>query len=141
MSKKKILILCTGNSARSQMAEGILRWLSRGTLEVSSAGTHPVGVNPLAIEVMREINVDISSSRSKSVSEFVNENFDTVITVCDKANESCPVFPGAPERIHFSFQDPAAVQGTPEEKKQAFRRTRDELIQRLRLFLTTRREP
>jgi arsenate reductase len=138
MAKKKVLILCTGNSARSQMAEGILRWLSRGTLEVSSAGTHPVGVNPLAIEVMREINVDISSHRSKSVSEFLDEKFDTVITVCDKANESCPVFPGAPERIHFSFEDPAAVQGTAEEKRQAFRRTRDELIQRLRLFLTTR---
>jgi arsenate reductase len=97
-----------------------------------------VGVNPLAIEAVREINVDISSHRSKSVSEFLDEKFDMVITVCDKANKSCPVFPGAPERIHFSFEDPAAVQGTAEEKMQAFRRTRDELIQRLRLFLTTR---
>lgn len=138
MRKPRVLFLCTGNSARSQMAEGILRWLSRGSLEVQSAGTHPVGVNPLAVEVMKEINLDISSHRSKSVSEFLEQKFDTVITVCDNANEACPVFPGAPERIHFSFEDPAAVQGTLEERKQAFRRTRDELIQRLRLFLNTR---
>jgi arsenate reductase len=121
------------------MAEGILRWLSRGSLEVQSAGTQPVGVNPLAVEVMKEINLDISSHRSKSVSEFLNQDFDTVITVCDNANETCPVFPGALLRIHFSIEDPAAVAGTPEVKKQAFRRVRDELMQRLRLYLNTRR--
>lgn len=134
-----MLILCTGNSARSQMAEGILRTLSQGTIEVQSAGMHPAGVHPLAVEVMREINIDISGQRSKSVAEFEQQQFDTVITVCDKAAESCPVFPGSPERIHFSFEDPAAVEGSREERLRAFRRVRDDLTERLRLFLSTRR--
>ncbi len=137
----RVLILCTGNSARSQMAEGILRTLSQGTIEVHSAGTHPAGVHPLAVEVMREINIDISGQRSKSVAEFEQHQFDTVITVCDKAAESCPVFPEAPERIHFSFEDPAAVEGSREERVRAFRRVRDDLTARLRLFLNTRRPP
>ncbi|MBI3669904.1 MAG: arsenate reductase ArsC [Acidobacteria bacterium] len=135
----RVLILCTGNSARSQMAEGILRTLSQGTIEVHSAGTHPAGVHPLAVEVMREINIDISGQRSKSVAEFEQQQFDTVITVCDKAAESCPVFPGSPERIHFSFEDPAAVEGSREERLRAFCRVRDDLTERLRLFLKTRR--
>ncbi len=135
----RVLILCTGNSARSQMAEGILRTLSQGTIEVQSAGMHPAGVHPLAVEVMREINIDISGQRSKSVAEFEQQQFDTVITVCDKAAESCPVFPGSPERIHFSFEDPAAVEGSREERLRAFRRVRDDLTERLRLFLSTRR--
>ncbi len=134
-----MLILCTGNSARSQMAEGILRTLSQRTIEVHSAGTHPVGVHPLAIEVMKEISIDISGQRSKSVTEFEQQQFDTVITVCDKAAENCPVFPGAPERIHFSFEDPAAVEGPREEKLRAFRRVRDVLTERLQAFLNTRR--
>ncbi len=138
MARQKVLVLCTGNSARSQMAEGILRWLSKGEIDVHSAGTHPTQVHPFAIAVMKELGVDISGHRSKSVDEFTSDQFDTVITVCDRANESCPVFPGAPERIHFSFEDPAAAEGTDEEKLKTFRRVRDELIQRLRLFLNTR---
>ncbi len=135
----RVLILCTGNSARSQMAEGILRTLSQGTIEVHSAGTLPAGVHPLAVEVMREINIDISGQRSKSVAEFEQQQFHTVITVCGKAAESCPVFPGSPERIHFSFEDPAAVEGSREERLCAFRCVRDDLTERLRLFLNTRR--
>jgi len=135
MPKRRILILCTGNSARSQMAEGLLRTLSAGTLEAHSAGTHPAGLNPLAVEVMREIQIDISVQRSKSVDEFAGQTFDTVITVCDNARQECPVFPGAPEMIHFSLEDPAVVEGTREQKLAAFRRTRDELTARLRLLL------
>jgi arsenate reductase len=138
MQKPRVLVLCTGNSARSQMAEGILRWLTRGEIEVHSAGTHPSQVNPLAIAAMKELGVDISGQRSKSVDEFNGQRFDVVITVCDRANESCPIFPGTPKRVHFSFEDPAAVEGTDEEKLRAFRRVRDELIQRLRLYLSTR---
>ena len=135
----RVLILCTGNSARSQMAEGILRTLSQGAIEAYSAGTHPVGMNPLAVEVMREVNIDISGQRSKSVAEFDGQQFGVLITVCDKAAESCPVFPGAPERIHFSFEDPAAMEGSREERLRVFRCVRDELTERLRLFLNTRR--
>ncbi len=136
--KPKILILCTGNSARSQMAEGILRHLAQGELDVASAGTHPSFVHPLAIQVMREAGIDISKHRSKPVEEFAGKHFDVVITVCDRAAENCPVFPGAPERIHFSLEDPAAVQGTEDWNLRAFRQTRDELFQRLGLFLSTR---
>ena len=136
MEKLRVLILCTGNSARSQMAEGILGDLSQGALEVGSAGTHPSFVHPLAIQVMREASIDISNHRSKSVEEFAGKSFEVVITVCDHANENCPVFPGA-QRIHFSFEDPAAVAGTEAQKLRAFRQTRDELFQRLRLFLST----
>ncbi len=137
--RPRILVLCTGNSARSQIVEGLLCALSQGVLEVHSAGTHPVGVNPLAIEVMKEIGIDISSQRSKSVTEFEGQRFDTVITVCDNARESCPVFQGAPERIHWSLEDPAAVQGTREEQLPSFRRVRDDLRYRLRIFVNTRR--
>ena len=135
----RVLVLCTGNAARSQMAEGILRTLSQGAIEVYSAGTHPAGMSPLAVEVMREVNIDISGQRSKSVAEFDGQEFSVVITVCDKAAERCPVFPGAPERIHFSLEDPAAVVGSREERLRVFRRVRDELTERLRLFLITRR--
>ncbi len=137
--RPRILVLCTGNSARSQIAEGLLRALSQGALEVHSAGTHPVGVNPLAIEVMKEIGIDISSQRSKPVAEFEGQRFDTVITVCDNARESCPVFQGAPERIHWSLEDPAAVQGTRGEQLRSFRRVRDDLRYRLRIFVNSRR--
>ncbi len=139
MSEKRVLILCTGNSARSQMAEGLLRHLSQNRLEVRSAGTQPSAVNPLAIEAMREIGLDISAHRSKSVAEFEGQRFDTVITVCDRAAEHCPVFAGAPERIHWSLPDPAAVNGTHEEKLAAFRNARDDLERKLRGFLQTRR--
>lgn len=137
MAKKRVLILCTGNSARSQMAEGLLRHSSESSLEVHSAGTHPSTVNPLAIEAMREIGVDISAHRSKSVTEFEGCQFDTVITVCDHAAEHCPAFPGAPERIHWSLPDPAGVIGTHQERLAAFRNVRDDLERRLRGFLQT----
>lgn len=133
----KVLVLCTGNSARSQMAEGILRRLGNGTIEVHSAGTHPSSVNPLAIEAMNEIGIDISCHRSKSVDEFAEQNFDLVITVCDNAKESCPVFLGAPERIHWSYEDPAAVEGSHNEKLAAFRCVRDELRLRFKDLLAS----
>lgn len=136
-SKARVLILCTGNSARSQIAEGLLRHLGGAKCEVFSAGTKPAGVNPLAIEVMREKGIDLSSHRSKSVAEFDGQTFATVITVCDYAAEHCPVFAGAPQRLHWSLPDPAAVPGTREERLAAFRRVRDELEKRIVLFVTS----
>lgn len=134
-TKRRVLILCTGNSARSQMAEGLLRQLGGDSHEVHSAGTQPVGVNPLAVEAMREIGIDISAQRSKSVTEFAGRRFDTVITVCDNAAERCPVFPGAPRRIHWSIADPGAAAGTREERLAAFRSARDVLKVQLLQFL------
>lgn len=136
----RVLILCTGNSARSQMAEGLLQSLSNGAIEVHSAGTNPSRVNPLAIDAMKEIGIDISGHRSKSVEEFAGQRFDVVITVCDNAKESCPIFSGAPERIHWSYPDPAAVEGSEEEKLQAFRAVRDDLQHRFRSFLASHRD-
>ena len=133
----RVLVLCTGNSARSQMAEGILRSLGRGVIEVESAGTHPSKVNPLAIEAMNEIGIDISNHRSKPVDEFAQQQFDMVITVCDRAKESCPIFLGAPERIHWSYDDPAAVEGSQCEKLVAFRRVRDDLRLRIKGLLAS----
>jgi len=125
--KKRVLILCTGNSARSQMAEGLLRHDAEERFEVESAGTKPSAVRPEAIAAMRELGVDISGHRSKSVEEFAGLKFDCVITVCDSARESCPVFFGSAKRLHKSFEDPAAVQGSEEERLAAFRRVRDQL--------------
>ena len=133
--KKRVLFLCTHNSARSQMAEGLLRNLAGDRIEVFSAGTERTRVQPLAIEAMREIGIDITGHRSKTLDEFAGENFDYVITVCDRANESCPIFPGTTERIHWSFDDPTAVTGTDEQKLRAFRTVRDAIQQRLRMFL------
>src|SRR5208282_4216956 len=116
MEKKRVLILCTGNSARSQMAEGLLRHDSGPCFEVESAGTKPSAVRPEAIAVMRELGIDISGHRSKSVEEFAGQNFDAVITVCDSARESCPLFFGAAKRMHRSFEDPAARNGSEEER-------------------------
>jgi arsenate reductase (thioredoxin) len=132
--KRRVLILCTGNSARSQMAEGLLRHMGGTQFEVFSAGTKPAGVNPLAIEAMREVGIDISKQRSKSVGEFAGQEFATVVTVCDNAAEECPIFPGAPQRAHWSLPDPAAVSGTREERLGAFRKVRDELERRIRSF-------
>ena len=133
MSEKiRVLILCTGNSARSQMAEGLLRHMGEGRFEVHSAGTMASFVRPQAIEAMREIGIDISGHRSKSVDEFAGQEFDYVITVCDNANENCPVFPGKTKRIHWSFDDPAEAHGTEEEKLAVFRRVRDEIAEKLR---------
>jgi arsenate reductase len=129
--KKKVLFLCTENSCRSQMAEGILRHLMGDKFEVESAGTRPSVVNPAAIKVMAEIGIDISGHRSKSVEEFQGMNFDFVITTCDAARETCPVFPGKARRLHWSFNDPAAVRGSEEEILSAFRKVRDEIKQRI----------
>lgn len=125
--RRRVLVLCTGNSARSQMAEGLLRHDFGGQLEVDSAGTRPSFVRPEAIAVMRELGIDISGHRSKSLDEFLGQSFDVVLTVCDDAREACPVFPGAGRRVHQSFEDPAAVQGNESERHDAFRRVRDAL--------------
>ena len=132
--KVRVLILCTGNSARSQMAEGLLRHDAGNVYEVFSAGTKPSHVRPEAIAVMQEVGIDISGHRSKSVDEFVGRDFGYVITVCDNAKESCPVFPAKTKRVHWSIEDPAAVHGPEEERLKAFRRARDELRARLQAF-------
>ncbi|HKD77754.1 MAG TPA: arsenate reductase ArsC [Ktedonobacterales bacterium] len=129
--KQRVLILCTGNSARSQIAEGWLRHLAGERFDVFSAGTKPSVVNPLAIQVMHEVDIDISDHSSKSVTEFVDQPFDYVITVCDQAAEACPVFPGPAQRLHWSFPDPAAVRGDESMRLQAFREVRDGLKDRL----------
>jgi thioredoxin type arsenate reductase len=129
--KKRVLILCTGNSARSQMAEGLLREMAGDRFEVFSAGVAPSFVRPEAIEVMREIGIDISAHRSKSVDNFTGQQFDYVITVCDNANQQCPVFPGKTQRVHWSIEDPAAVDGNDGQRLAAFRNARDDLRQRL----------
>jgi len=136
MTKKKVLILCTGNSARSQMAEGILRHLAGDKYEVSSAGTIASFVRPQAIAVMNEIGIDISAHRSKCLDEFLNQHFDYIITVCDNANQTCPTFPGNAERIHWSFEDPAEATGTEEEILTAFRRVRNEISQYMTAFIS-----
>lgn len=136
--KLRVLILCTGNSARSQMAEGLLRHDAGDRFEVISAGVEPTRVRPEAIEVMREIDIDISDHRSKSVDEFVGQEFDYAITVCDNANERCPIFPGNTQRLHWSFEDPGAVEGDVATKLAVFRRVRDEIRDRLRIFAAAR---
>jgi arsenate reductase len=136
-ARKRVLILCTGNSARSQMAEGLLREMAGDRFEVSSAGVAPSSVRPEAIAAMLEVGIDISGHRSKSVDEFANQKFDYVITVCDNANQQCPTFPGDTKRIHWSFDDPAAAQGDDEARLVEFRRVRDEILHRLRLFVDT----
>lgn len=135
MNKRRILILCTGNSARSQMAEGLLRHEAGDKFEVSSAGTKPSTVRPEAIAVMSEIGIDISSHRSKSVDEFVGQELDYVITVCDNAKESCPIFPAKTLSMHWPFEDPAAVQGADDERRAAFRKIRDQIHGRIMVFL------
>ena len=133
--RKRVLILCTGNSARSQMAEGLLRHLADDRFEVISAGVLPTRVRPEAITAMREIGIDLSQHYSKSVDEFRGQQFDYVITVCDNANEQCPVFPGNTKRIHWSFDDPAKADGDEEARLTVFRRVRDEILQVLRRFV------
>ena len=134
MAKKKVLVLCTGNSARSQMGEGLFRAEGGDDFEVFSAGTKPSSVRAEAIAVMREIGIDISRHRSKSVDEFVGQPFDYVVTVCDNARDTCPVFPAGTERIHWSFEDPAAIEGTEQKRLEAFRRTRDLIHERVKTF-------
>ena len=135
--KKRILILCTGNSARSQMAEGLLRHDAGDRFDVFSAGTKPSAVRPEAIAVMRELGIDISDHRSKIVDEFTGQSFDYVVTVCDSAKERCPIFPGKTVRIHQNFEDPAGLQGSDEERTRLFRRVRDEMRDYFRSFAGT----
>jgi arsenate reductase len=124
---KKVLFLCTGNSARSQMAEGLTGSLGSDHWDVKSGGTFPSYVHPLAIQVMQEIGNDISHQTSKSCDQFVNESFDYVITVCDRVARSCPAFPGSGKRVHWSLEDPAIAIGTINERMAVFRRVRDEI--------------
>jgi arsenate reductase len=131
---KRVLILCTGNSARSQMAEGLFRSTAGPDWEVFSAGTKPSQVRPEAIAAMNEIGIDISGQRSKSVDEFAGQEFTYVITVCDNASESCPVFPARTQRLHWPFADPAAVTGSEEVRLAAFRDIRDQINTRIRAF-------
>jgi arsenate reductase len=127
MTRTRILVLCTGNSCRSQMAEGFLRHYGGDKVEVYSAGLEPKGVHPLAIKVMAEIEMYISHQTSKHVNEFVGQKFDYVITVCDNAAKNCPVFPGAETKLHWPFDDPAGATGGEEEILAVFRRVRDEI--------------
>jgi arsenate reductase len=132
---RKVLFLCTGNSCRSQMAEGWLRHYAGDHAEVFSAGTKPAGLNPMAVAVMRESGIDISGQRSKHVDELAKEDFQFVITVCDAAREACPVFPGALYQLHWSFDDPAGATGSEEEKLAVFRRVRNEIAEQVRAFV------
>ena len=131
----RVLFLCTHNSARSQMAEGILRELGGDRVEVASAGTEVTRVHPLAVREMAERGIDISGQHSKHMDEFLGERFDYVVTVCDNAGESCPIFPGDPERIHWSIPDPSAVEGEKKTRQAAFKRAADELTTRIRYLL------
>ena len=140
MIKPRVLFVCTENACRSQMAEGLLRHEAGAAFEVFSAGTKPTQVRPEAVAVMREAGIDISGHRSKSVDEFEGQDFDFVITVCDNAKQSCPIYPEKTKRIHWSIEDPAAVQGSEEERLAAFRRIRDELRLRLQRFAETEAE-
>ena len=134
--KKRVLILCTGNSARSQMAEGLLRKIGGDAFEVESAGVEPSFVRLEAINAMEEIGIDISNHSSKSVDEFIGQDFDYIITVCDNAKESCPVFPGQAERIHHSFEDPpAATVGDYKSRMEIFCRVRDEIREWVEIFV------
>jgi len=132
----RVLILCTGNSARSQMAEGLLRHDGGDRFQVRSAGIEPSHVRPEAIEVMREIGIDISGHRSKSLDEFAAQEFDYVITVCDHANQRCQIFPGKTKRIHWSIEDPVAAHVDETNRLSVFRRVRDEIRERLRQFVS-----
>ena len=132
--KTRVLILCTGNSCRSQMAEGILRHYGGDKFEVESAGSEPSKVNPIAIQVMNEIGIDISHHRSKHVKEFLGKHFHYIITVCDKANESCPIFPGTAQRLHWPFSDPPQGQEVTEAVLAEFRKVRDAIHAQFKAF-------
>ena len=129
MPNPHVLFLCTGNSCRSQMAEGWLRHLAGDRYNVFSAGVKPAGLNPDAVRVMKEVGIDISGHRSKNVAEFLEREFSYVVTVCDSAKESCPLFPGTLRSLHWSLEDPASATGTQEARLKIFRRVRDEIKQ------------
>ena len=132
--KKRVLFLCTANSCRSQMAEGITNYLFGDWIEAFSAGTQASFVNPTAMEVMKEIGIDISTHRSKNLSEFDGQSFDYVITLCGSANETCPLYIGGTKKTHIGFDDPAKAQGTEEEVLREFRRVRDAIKEKLTAF-------
>ena len=138
-ARPRVLFLCTHNSARSQMAEGLLRYLAGDRFEANSAGTEATHVRPLAVRAMGEIGVDVSGQESKALDRYLGEPFEYVVTVCDAANEACPVFPGAKNRLHWSFEDPAQATGTEEERMEVFRKVRDEIRERIERELLTRR--
>lgn len=129
--KQRVLFLCTGNSCRSQMAEGILRSLHGDSYEVYSAGTDPCGVNPWAVACMREVDVDISGQKSKSIGDIPVKSFDCVVTVCDNAKQRCPVFPGAKQKIHWSIPDPGGIGGTQRQIESTFRNVREMLSEKI----------
>ena len=133
---KRVLFICTKNSARSQMAEGLVKHDLAGEFQAFSAGTDPSDVHPVAVAVMGELGIDISHHWSKAMDEFANEKFDYVITLCDQANESCPVFFGGTQRLHMGFDNPAAVPGSEAEKLSAFRKVRDQIREKVVGFLS-----
>ena len=138
MEKPQVLFLCTGNSCRSQMAEGFLRHHAGDRVEAASAGTNPVGLNPSAVAVMREVGIDISSHASKHVDSLVEELFTDVVTVCDSAKESCPTFPSETNKLHWSLEDPAQAEGSEEERLAVFRRVRDQIAALVEDFMRSR---
>ena len=138
----RVLFVCTGNSARSVMAEALLRHHGQDAFEVHSAGTEPKGINPLTLRVLGEAGIDGSFARSKSVEEFLGQSFDYVVTVCDQARQTCPVFPGVHESLHWGYEDPAAAEGTEEERLVVFRKVFIQIGERVAQFATvTRRQP
>ena len=140
-NKPTILVLCTGNSCRSHLAEGLLRAAAGDLFEVASAGSKPAGyVHPLAIDVMKEIGIDISGHRSKHLSEFLDQNVETVITVCGNADQVCPIFPGQVNRHHWPFDDPAHATGTEEDELAVFRRVRNEIRRTFTAYADGRRD-
>jgi arsenate reductase (thioredoxin) len=134
INKKKIIVICTGNSIRSQIAEGFFKKY-RNNWEIRSAGTNPKGLNPIAVMVMMEKGIDISGQKSKRVENFLGENFDYVITVCNNAKESCPLFPGKAKLIHWNFEDPAEVEGSMNKKLFVFRKVRDKIEEKVIEFI------
>lgn len=135
---KKVLILCTGNSCRSQMAEVMMNQMGQGQYEAVSAGAKPSGyVHPLAIQTLKKLHYPVNGLRSKSWDEFKGRAFDAVITVCDRAKESCPIWPGNPEVLHWSFEDPAEAKGTDDQKSAVFQKIANEIQQRIRLYLSS----
>ena len=135
--KPKVLFVCTGNSCRSQMAEGLLKHYGNGVFEVYSAGLRPSYVHPLAIKAMAELDIDITNQYSKTVNEFISQEFSYVITVCDSAKKLCPVFPGKYKALHWSIEDPASTSGTEEEMMKVFRKVRQNILEEVRYFITT----
>jgi arsenate reductase len=135
--KPKVLFVCTGNSCRSQMAEGMLKHYGNGEFEVYSAGLRPSHVHPLAIKALAELDIDITNQYSKTVNEFIGQEFSYVVTVCGSAKELCPVFPGKYNALHWSIEDPASTSGTEEEMMKVFRKVRQNILEKVKHFVTT----